>query len=88
MDLSILEQYAECIKDAYCHGCGNTEQHVHVFHFADERVATNAGPGTLMCQLCKKCHNDSRGTEKGYLIDTALIPRSQTGEDIPSFMKN
>ncbi len=74
MDLQQLTQYAECLDDALCHGCGQT-LHVHVFHFADERVATNAGPGTLMCQLCNKCREDSRGTEKGLLINIALIPR-------------
>ncbi len=88
MDLTTLAQFAECIEDAYCHGCGNTEQHVHVFHFSDERVSTNAGPGTLMAQLCRKCHEDSRGTEKGYLVNTALIPRSKTGEDMPPFILN
>lgn len=83
-----LARYADPMKDAYCHGCGETRD-VHVFHLADQRVqSVHTGAGTLVVQLCERCNKDSRGTEKGLLINVALLERSSTGEDIPPFALN
>ena len=78
-----LLQYVDCINGR-CHGCGEI-QHVHVFHFSDERIATLAGTGTLILQLCNKCCDDSRDTYKGHLINVALIPRVT---DQPAYIYN